>query len=301
MTKVISRKEKLIALYWIMRPENSITAFIAVIVAMFLAIEGEPLEPFVYVFIGCAAFFTTAQANTHNDIIDIEVDRINSPERALPSGILTMKEAKIWAISLFILACFSGILIDINLGLYFPFSLFWAVLNSLLLDLYNWKFKKNGLFGNFIVGYVVGALFLYADIVVNHSLTRISLIGFFAMQLNWGREVIKGIRDIDGDRKEGIKTIGVLYGPKIAAIIGSSLIVVGIIATFPLIIYPFISGGSLIIPLVLTIFDIILIYKLSNLIQNPDPELATRTKRFLLRIMLIAVLTISVEQILKKF
>ncbi len=301
MENIVTTKQKIIALYWLMRPVNSFTAFVAVIVAMLIAIDSYTLEPIVYIYIGSAAFFTTAQANTHNDIIDIEVDRINSPERSLPSGKLTMKEAKIWAFTLFILACVSGILIDISLGLNFPFSLFWAVLNSTLLDLYNWKFKKNGLFGNFIVGYVVGALFFYADILINQSLTRISLIGLFAMQLNWGREVIKGIRDIDGDRAGGVRTIGVLYGPRAAAIVGTALIYIAIMSTIPLIIIPVIDGGSLMLPIVLFLFDIILIYYTTNLIRNPEPAIATRTKVILLRLMLLAVVTVTIEQIISKF
>lgn len=303
MSTVVSRKEKISAFFWIMRPLNSITAFVAVLAAMFLAIEDEPIEALTFFFIGSAAFFTTAQANTHNDIVDIEVDRINSPERALPSGILTLKEAKIWAAFLFIMALVSGIAIDIMLGfnLGWPFSLFWAILNSALLDSYNWKFKKNGLFGNFIVGYVVGALFFYADIVVNGTFTfRIGALGLYAMFLNWGREVVKSIRDIEGDRDGGVKTIGVRYGARAAAIVGSAILMLAIASSLPLIINPITEGGSLILPVVLIIFDGIIIYKCVKLIKLPDPDYATSMKKLLLKLMLLAVFTVAVDQVISK-
>ncbi len=289
---------KISALFWIMRPVNSITASIAVFVSAFLALPvGEkPFDPLTYLFIGTAAFFTTAQANTHNDIIDIEVDKINSPNRALPSGVLSIKEAKLWAIFLFILAVLSGVIIDVRLNLTFPLSTFWAVFNSLLLDLYNWKLKKSGIFGNMIVSYVVYALFLYSDLLINHGLTwNVEGIGLFAFFLNWAREIIKGIRDIEGDRIGGIKTVGVLFGAKGAAIAASIFIILSIISSIIIVI----TTNMIILQIVLLSFDIILIYKSYYLLKDPNPDYTTNMKKLMLYLMTISLIFIAISKILE--
>lgn len=295
---IVTNNQKIKALFWLMRPLNSITASIAVFVASFLALNpnNQPFDFLTYIFIGSAAYFTTAQANTHNDIVDIEVDKINSPERALPSNIISLKEAKIWAIFLFAMAAGSGIIIDIRLDLPIPFSTFWAIFNSLLLDSYNKWFKKSGIWGNMVVAYVVWALFLYSDLLLNRTLTlRTEAIGLYAFFLNWGREVIKGIRDIEGDRDGGVNTIAVRFGARGAAIAGSILLLIGGLWTLPLI---FDWSSGFLTPILLIIFNGIVAYRCINLIKDPTPEYATSTKILFLKMMLFALIILSVDQLI---
>jgi geranylgeranylglycerol-phosphate geranylgeranyltransferase len=48
---------------------------------------------------------------------------------------------------------------------------------------------------------------------------------------NTGREITKGIVDVEGDKKEGVKTIAVRYGSKIAAIIAVLFYVLAVLLT----------------------------------------------------------------------
>ncbi len=292
-----SKKSKIIALVGLMRPPNSVTAGIAVIAAMYLALgeSGTPYDPLTYFLIGITAFFVTSHAMVHNDIVDYELDCISAPFRPLPLKILTMNEAKIWASFLFFAAITTGILIDIRLDLNFPISLFWAIFNSLLLDAYNLWFKKSGLFGNMVVAYVVLALFIYADILVSNKLTlRVEAIGLYAFFMNWGREVIKGIRDIEGDQAEGINTIAVRFGAKGAAYVGGGLLGIGVLWTLPLIINPI---GNFVISLILISFNLIILYRCINLIKTPTAEYAQSTKRIFLYVMLFAVISLLINQL----
>lgn len=288
---------KIKALIGLMRPPNSITAAIAVIAALFLALgdDGKPYDGLTYVLIGLAAFFVTSHAMVHNDIVDYDVDCISAPFRPLPSKILTMNEAKVWAGLLFVAALATGLTIDLRLNLSFPISLLWAILNALILDAYNLRFKKSGIFGNMVVAYVVWALFIYADILVSDKLTlRVEAIGLYAFFMNWGREVIKGIRDIEGDRAEGVKTIAVRFGAKGAAYVGGGLLGIGVLWTLPLIINPI---GNFVISVILIIFDIVILYRCANLIKNPTAEYAQSTKRLFLYVMLIAVIALLLNQL----
>jgi len=275
---------------------NSTTAAVAVVVAMHLAYgQSHPsINPLSFLFIAGAAFFVTAHSMVHNDIVDNQIDKINSPHRAIPSGKVSLRQAKRWAIVLAFLAIGSATCIDIIVGI-FPFSIFWAILNMAILDLYNLKLKKSGLFGNLIIGYVVSALFLYADIVVNNRLTlRTESIGLYAFFLIWGREVYKDIIDIEGDRTHGIQTIPVRFGAKMGAIIGSAIIMIGVLFSLTLIIRPI---DGILVPIIISVLDLLIIYFCITVIRNQDKQLIFRTKLWLLRVLLIALVILAVDQL----
>jgi len=288
--------------YWkLIRPPNSITAGVAVVTALILAL-GDDDDPFnfaIYFTIALTAFCVTAHAMVHNDIVDLEVDKINSPHRPITSEVISLKEAKIFALLLLVIACIAGAISDVMLGLNYPFSLFWAILNIILLDSYNLKFKKSGLFGNLIIAYVVWALFIYADVIIGDSIDiTVEAIGIFAFFMNWGREVIKGIRDIDGDRDKGVNTVAVRFGARGGAIIGSFLLFAAIISTIPLIVNP---RGSVSIRYILIVFDFVIAYRCIKLVINPIPSYANSTKLLLIYLMLAALLVLLVDQLIRVF
>ena len=305
-----STKEKISAFYWLMRPLNSTTAAVAVVVAIHLAFGNNfpSINPISFLYIGGAAFFVTflfvagaaffvtAHSMAHNDVVDYEVDKINSPHRALPSGKVSMKQAKIWTIILGLIAITFGLLIDFTIGI-FPFSVFWAILNMAILDFYNLKLKQSGLFGNLVIGYVVSALFIYADIVVYGYLTwKTQSIGLYAFFLIWGREVHKDIIDIEGDKAHNIKTIPVMFGPRVGAIIGSFIIFLGVLSSYILILDP---SESLLVRVVLFLLSIIIVFLSIRVILRPEKEVIFKSKLWLLRLLLIALLIIAVNQLVQ--
>ncbi len=283
-------RNKISAYFWMMRPLNAFTAAFAVVYALIFANE-TLLDWRVYAFAASAAFFTTAHSMVHNDIVDVEIDMVNAPYRALPSKQLSMKEAKVFALFLLLFAVLSGYAIDI-LTNFFPFSTLWALGNSILLDSYNKWLKKFGLIGNFIVGFSPYALFLYADLLIYRGLTiQVEAVGLLALGTIWGREVFKGIYDIPGDSAHGVRTIAVVYGRRMAAFIGSLIVGSGVLATIPLLIddevtNPYLKG-------VFAIVDFILMYKCIRLLQRPTDENAFKTKLFMLRLLLLAILSIT--------
>jgi 4-hydroxybenzoate polyprenyltransferase len=173
--------------------------------------------------------------------------------------------------------------------------MFWAILNMMILDLYNLRLKQSGLFGNMIVGYVTAALFIYADIVVNKSLTvGSSSIGLYAFFLIWGREVWKDVIDIEGDRAHDIKTIPVRFGKTGGMIVGSLIIFLGLLSTLPLIFLPIF--GSLFIPIILSVLDLTIIGIILWLGTEPSNEMIYRGKLWLLRMLLLALLVLAGNQ-----
>jgi geranylgeranylglycerol-phosphate geranylgeranyltransferase len=92
--------------------------------------------------------------------------------------------------------------------------------------------KRTGLPGNFLVSICVAIPFIYGSIIVfDEIVSSVLIFVFMAFLSNTGREITKGIVDVEGDKKEGVKTIAVRYGAKIAAIIAVLFYVLAVLLT----------------------------------------------------------------------
>jgi geranylgeranylglycerol-phosphate geranylgeranyltransferase len=88
---------KIYGLFRLFRFELPLAAGTCVVLAQLLALGDIPsVHQIVYGFL--SVFCISATALIHNDFFDIETDRINSPLRPLPSGVVTKTEALILSI-----------------------------------------------------------------------------------------------------------------------------------------------------------------------------------------------------------
>lgn len=237
-------------------------------------------------------------AMVHNDIIDLDIDRINAPYRPLPSGKVSMREAKIYAVVLFIIGTLAGLWLKIIEAIIIMFS-------SLFLSLlYNAKLKKLGFLGNMAVGVSATSAFLFGDAVVAgwSNFWPISnwdaavYLFLISAILNTSREVAKGIMDTEGDAKYGVKTIAVLYGKRNAARLVLALVCLAIFVA----ILPVVRDVFSIIFIVAAVGFIILMLRQGiPLLKNPDYEHAKKFKNWLLPNMFIALILVIVDLALK--
>ena len=82
----------------IIRPQNCVIGGLTVLAGVAMAFYMTPIgtiSDFLLLFIYgyMTYFFVAAGGNVVNDIFDIEVDKINRPHRALPSGRMTVRQA----------------------------------------------------------------------------------------------------------------------------------------------------------------------------------------------------------------
>jgi geranylgeranylglycerol-phosphate geranylgeranyltransferase len=77
--------------------------------------------------------------------------------------------------------------------------------------------KKTGFFGNLLVSATVVIPFIYGGLAVGQLKTSTLLFVIIAFFSNTGREITKGIADVQGDQAHNIKTVAVIYGKKGAA------------------------------------------------------------------------------------
>lgn len=280
------------------RPPNAFMVTAMAVTGIWFASTSVEWWKYILAIIVANAYIGIAMV--HNDIIDVEIDRINAPHRPLPSGKVTLREAKTYVIVLFIIGTIAGL----SMG---AIESIIIMLSSLVLSLlYNAKLKQVGFIGNMAVGVTATSAFLYGDAVASGwdhfwpiSAWNASVYLFLiSAVLNTSREVAKGIMDTEGDREYGIKTIAVLYGKSAAAKLVLVLISFAIlIALFPLFNRTFgplfiIAAGG---------FVLLLLRQGIPLLKDPNYETAKKFKNWLLPNMFIALLVIIIDVAIDRY
>jgi geranylgeranylglycerol-phosphate geranylgeranyltransferase len=255
-------QQKSIAMIQLIRPELPTAAGICVVVGQVIAL-GE-LPPLSMVGLGfLLGFFLSSSAMIFNDYFDLEVDRINAPQRPLPSGRLSPSEA----------IAFGGITAVIALAIALvinPLAFVLSLVTWLLGFLYNWKLKAAGLWGNLIVAASVAMTFIMGGVSVGQAANPLLwLFGLIAFIFDLAEEIAGDAMDIEGDQKRSSKSIAILYGKMTALRISSLLFGVMIVLTF----FPIMwgkAGLTYLIPI--TIMDALIIFFANKLVRSPTPQ-----------------------------
>ncbi|MEM2865594.1 MAG: UbiA family prenyltransferase [Candidatus Hadarchaeales archaeon] len=198
----------------LLRLPNCLMMGLAVLVGEILAVGRLEFLPSLLGF--STAFFLTGASMTVNDYFDRFVDEVNQPGRPIPSGLVSTGEALLFASWLAALGLLSAAGSWVERGTLYPLLV--AVLSFLLSTYYNARGKRTGLPGNLMVSTCVAIPFLYGPLVVGEEPTlTLSFFLLMAFLSNTGREILKGMADVEGDRRRGIRTLAVSRGQKGAA------------------------------------------------------------------------------------
>ena len=265
----------------ILRPGNALMG--AIVVVLVAIIDRSFTLPTILAML--AVFFETAAGNVINDYFDYQIDLINKPERPIPSGRISLNAGKNYGYLLFLLGTICGLLISLLTGNWIPFII--VLIADVVLYLYAYKLKATPLIGNLAVGFMTGFGFVFAGFSLNNpNIIMISMyLGFFAFVMTTARELVKDIEDMEGDKAEGARTLPILYGEKITAILASILIIVDC-ALCPLLYYINIFGFYYL--MVIAVAVILFIYSAILIIRNQDRSTAAKVSKYLKIGMLIA-------------
>lgn len=211
-----------------MRPHNCLFAGIGVLIGAIIASEGIP--HFTAGFAFAAAFFVSGAGYAVNDYADRKIDAVNNPKRPIPSGELTPSDALSTARILFVLGILSSAFINLP-------CLFLAGINAALLAYYASDLKRRGLIGNITISYLVGSTLLFGALAIG-SLTAAGILAAMAGFSTAGRELIKDVEDIRGDRKSDSTTFPINYGKKPAVAL-AIILTIGAVILSPL---PYLLG-----------------------------------------------------------
>ena len=184
------------------RPVNVCISFISIGVAILICSPAGGAEHMV---LACSVgAMITAAANAINDVYDRDIDRINRPNRPLPSGLITPQQALVFALSLFVVGVIASAWINRQAFLI-------ALVISILLYGYSAFFKRMMLIGNIVVSVSTASAFVFGGAVVGHLRNAI-FPAIFAFLMHFGREIIKDMEDVRGDRLYQARTLPIRHG-----------------------------------------------------------------------------------------
>jgi len=178
-----------------------------------------------FLLIIIASILIAGSGNIINDYFDLNIDKINKPDKLVVDKYISRR----WVIFLHLLLSLSGIICSFYVGM--KLNLFWlGIANSfcvLLLFIYSASLKKQFLIGNIVVSaltsWVVMVLILPEYEALNktsvqtleayYKILRIGILyASFSFIISVVREVIKDMEDIEGDHKNGCKTMPIVWG-----------------------------------------------------------------------------------------
>ena len=192
-------------LYKISRPLSTLTGVLAVILGGYVAGTGAWDK---IALAALATLLVSAAANAWNDYRDIDIDRINQPQRPLPSGMVSPRAVLIFSVVLAVLSVILAELIS-------PTALLIAVASNVLLYIYSVWLKSTVLLGNATVALISAMSPVFGGVAAGN--VRPSLwLGAIIFVGILGREVLKTLADYDGDQAHHVRTISTAIGPRAA-------------------------------------------------------------------------------------
>jgi geranylgeranylglycerol-phosphate geranylgeranyltransferase len=214
--------ERLRGLLDITRPVNAVAAGVLTFIGAFVA-GGLGSAGAIGAAVG-ATVLATAAGNAINDYFDRDIDRINQPDRPIPRGAVTPREALAFSLLLFAGAVVFALTLPLA-------AIAIAVVNLLALVAYTEFFKGLPGIGNAVVGYLGGSTFLFGAAAVGDITAAVVVLFALAALSTVAREIIKDVEDIDGDRREGLHTLPIAIGERSSLWLAVALLAVALLAS----------------------------------------------------------------------
>ena len=223
-----------------------------------------------------AALLNTA-SNVLNQITDLEADRVNKPDRPIPSGKVTVREARVLSIASYVLALVAAYVISPP-GTYLA-CFICAGIAAVATYVYSappLRTKRFGWLANFTIAVPRGLFLKVAgwSVVIAPDTPEAWFIGgvFFLFLL--GAASTKDFADMKGDKASGVRTLPIIYGVrKTAYMISPSFVV-------PFLLIPvgvhtgILTGNALALDILGAVLSVYGAYVLYLIVRRPE-ELAT--------------------------
>jgi geranylgeranylglycerol-phosphate geranylgeranyltransferase len=182
----------------------------AVIVSYLVAGDISPIRNLL-ILSSCSICSIIAAAYVLNDVCDINIDRINCPQRVLVQGKLHRNIATTSSVILFL----AGLILAYFCGANFFFVLIFVVGVVVFYDLYS---KRIGFFKDLLVAILMTSLyplaFVLTEAVPGPRMKSLFISPFWLFLATLGYEMLKDIRDVKGDKKVGKNNIAIFSSQK---------------------------------------------------------------------------------------
>jgi len=257
--KKFKDSEKILLAYMqLIRLKNCVIVFFAIFITAAMVSGGISISEKIF-FAAAAAFIITAAGNIFNDYYDYVIDKINRPDRPIPSGKVKRSDAMMLSLTLFLV----GIAIAYNINL-ICFAV--AGVNVIILMIYARYSKKMLLVSNFIVSYLVASVFIFGGLAAAGEIVEakpIFVLSVCAFLMTFSREIVKDIEDIKGDEKSGAETLPIQIGVEKAKNVAVIFLVFAVLLGFVPYIFKLINNLSYYL-FVIIVADIVFLYSLTK-------------------------------------
>ncbi len=226
-----------------------------------------------------AVFLFSSAGNVLNDYFDREIDKINHPERPIPSKRVNAGDALKFSVALFLLSLLFAVLLNF-------FCVIIALLAFTFQILYELKFKRHYLSKNFTIAFLTGMLFVFGGVAVKNFdvlfvISPSIIFAVLAFLAIFGREIVKDIEDYNGDADR--LTLPKKIGVKGAGIVAAVFLLLSVaLSPVPYLILKF----NLAYVFLVSVTDLMFIYCL--IIQLKNPKKARKIIKIGMLIALVA-------------
>jgi len=207
--------EKLEAWFKIIRPPILfISALGAAVGALNVDLNPDPITFWLALIAWAPLVYTGIMI--HNDYTDLESDKVNRPNKPIPSGGISPNTARYTGLGMMFGGTALAFLINIHKG-EINYSAGLVALSLTIVGIvYNHWGKGWGIWGNVFVAYGVAIIPFYGGVAMEPMDGILAMaplaISIFIMEI--GREIIVCAEDVEGDIKAGFKTFPVRIGAK---------------------------------------------------------------------------------------
>jgi len=268
------------ALISLIRPVNSVMIGFAVVVGVAVVSPSKilSLESMLGFFTG---FFVSSYSMVINDVFDIKKNMINSPDRPIPSGAVSLTQANTFAALLLLIGFASASFISLS-------NIAIAAFFGLLAWGYSSWGKKKGLAGNMMVAASMAVPYIFGGVAIGKGddvmLWSLALTSFLA---GTGREVVKTISDVEGDRAREVESLAISKGEKTASKIGALFFLAAVSASL----LPLMLGiVGIVYAVLVLVTDVFFIYVVAKIVRDYTVSGAINVKKLALGGMMLGLL-----------
>lgn len=206
---------KLLSYLRIARPANLVTSVSDVLAGM--ALSGVFLDSTLQTILGSVFLLCISSIGLYgggivfNDVFDFKLDQVERPERTIPSGQLSLKEATIWGVFLFAIGLFAAFTVNSYAGLL-------ALLIIISALVYNKWGKHHSLLGPPNMGLCRGLNLLLGVSIISERLLDLWFLAFIPiLYISAITMISRG--EVHGSERKPLYTAAFLYSLVIGLIL----------------------------------------------------------------------------------
>ena len=268
----------------LIRPPNCAMSGVGAVLATLVYLEYRVLWSHVVLLVVgfLTGFALTACAMIVNDLVDIEVDRVNKPWRPLPRGAVSTRRALALALALGVL----GVLVNTATrnALLVLVALIYGVLGVA------YSFMRRHWWSHTLVALSTTGPVVYGYVAASTPLSKLELAALFSLVVffaTMGREILKAVQDYRGDAERGYSTLATKYGVETAL---RAMLATGLTASLLAAISTAVLRTGLLYKTLILVTALLYTHSLLRAYKNPTPLVLEESRKRTLLAMSLGLL-----------